>query len=213
MNGDEESKLIADCLRGAAEAWNSLFLEHYAPAARFIFQLSPYFSREDAEEICQETFLSVVRHLASFEGGCRLQTWIFRVARNKARDHQERQSAAKRGGGRETISLQDHDDGSEIPVDPPSHDPGPRDQLIAAEEQAALGRVLQQLDEPCRELIDLRYFGDLSYEEIAVISRLNVKTVSSRLSRCLDRLEAILSGVSRGKSRPLPSNQKPADTR
>ncbi len=54
---------------------------------------------------------------------------------------------------------------------------------------------LDQLEAACREIVELRYFADLSYEEIAASLRLNPKTVSSRLSRCLDRLEAIARQV------------------
>ena len=60
--------------------------------------------------------------------------------------------------------------------------------------------------EPCREIIELRYFGDLSYEEIAGTLKLNVKTVSSRLSKCLDRLETIVRQHFPGKSEAFPSN-------
>ena len=44
---------------------------------------------EDTEEICQETFLSVIRNLESFHGESRFQTWLFRIAANKARDYRE----------------------------------------------------------------------------------------------------------------------------
>ena len=60
---------------------------------------------EDAEEICQEVFLSVIKNIDSFHGGSQFQTWLFRIATNKARDYRERRHAAKRGGGQTTISL------------------------------------------------------------------------------------------------------------
>ena len=54
---------------------------------------------------------------------------------------------------------------------------------------------LDQLGEPCREIIELRYFGDLSYAEIAAELRLNPKTVSSRLSKCLDQMGMIAKEI------------------
>jgi RNA polymerase sigma factor (sigma-70 family) len=67
---------------------------------------------------------------------------------------------------------------------------------------------LSQLGEPCREIVELRYFGDLSYEELSATLNLNRKTVSSRLSKCLDRLEEIAQKIfSREKSDVFPSNQ------
>jgi len=67
--------------------------------------------------------------------------------------------------------------------------------------------ALDRLDGPCREIIDLRYFGDLSYEEISRTLGLNPKTVSSRLSKCLDRLEEIARKLfSREQLPVIPSN-------
>ena len=54
-----------------------------------------------------------------------------------------------------------------------------------------LRRALDHASAPCREVLELRYFADLSYQELSRALRLNVKTVSSRLSKCLDRLEAV----------------------
>ncbi len=100
-----ESDILKQCLRGDPRAWDRLFDEHYAATGRFVFQLGADFTAEDVEEICQETFLSVVKNLGSFKGGSRLQTWIFRIAANKARDYRQKQLAAKRGGGHTPLSL------------------------------------------------------------------------------------------------------------
>jgi RNA polymerase sigma-70 factor (ECF subfamily) len=207
MGSTIESELIRRCRRGDAGAWDELFDLHYAATGRFVFQLAHDFTREDAEEICQEVFLSVIRSLNSFQGNCQLQTWIFRIAANKARDYRQRRQAAKRGGGQTTISLQAEplEDGAKI--DPPSASLGPDAVLMNAERLALLQAALEQLGDPCREIIELRYFGDLSYEELSDALDLNPKTVSSRLSKCLDRLENIARTVFSGaKLAETPSN-------
>jgi RNA polymerase sigma-70 factor, ECF subfamily len=186
-----ESDLLARCRRGEADAWDELFDAHYAAAGRFVHQLSSDFTIEDAEEICQEAFLSVIKNLNSFNGDSQFQTWLFRVAANKARDYREKRIAAKRGGGQTPLSLQAENPETGLMPDPPSDSPGPDDFLMNAEQAALVHESLDQLGEPCREIIELRYFGDLSYEELSATLELNAKTVSSRLSKCLDRLEAI----------------------
>ena len=207
MTPAAETELLARCRRGEAAAWDELFDRHYDVAARFVFHLASDFTREDAEEICQEVFLAVIKNLDSFQGECQFQTWLFRIAVNKARDYRERRQAAKRGGGQATISLHAEDAASGLTIDPPSQSPGPDANLMNAEQFALVRQAVDRLDEPCREIIELRYFGDLSYEEISATLKLNVKTVSSRLSKCLDRLGKIVQTVFAGESAAVfPSN-------
>ena len=125
-----EKELLARCRRGDPRAWDELFDLHYAPVGRFVFQLGLELTREDAEEICQESFLSVIKNLRGFQGGSRVQTWIFRIAANKTRDYLERRRAARRGGGQVTISLHGPENESGTVVDPPSNAPGPDASLV-----------------------------------------------------------------------------------
>jgi RNA polymerase sigma-70 factor, ECF subfamily len=207
MHMGAEAELLARCRRGEPAAWDELFDLHYQAAGRFIFQLAPDFTPEDTEEICQEVFLAVIRNLESFHGESQFQTWVFRIAANKARDHRERRNAAKRGGGRAPLSLQAEDPESGLTLDPPDSLAGPDELLMSAERMTLLHSVLDELGEPCREIIELRYFADLSYEEISATLKLNPKTVSSRLSKCLDRLEELARPrFSREKPGVFPSN-------
>ncbi|MBI4327766.1 MAG: sigma-70 family RNA polymerase sigma factor [Chloroflexi bacterium] len=207
MSPAAENELLARCRQGEAQAWDELFDLHYAATGRFVFQLAPNFSREEVEEICQETFLTVVKTIGSFQGNSRFQTWLFRIAANKAHDYRDRQRAAKRGGGQAPLSLQAEDPENGLALDPPSAAPGPDVVLMTAERMALIRKALDQLGDPCREIIELRYFGELSYDELSKALDLNEKTVSSRLSKCLDRLEVIARTVfARADSTLSPSN-------
>jgi len=207
MGDDAEADLLARCRRGDPAAWDELFDRHYDAVGRFVFQLGSGFSREDTEEICQEVFLAAIKNLGSFHGQSQVQTWLFRIAANKANDYRTRQHAAKRGGGQTAVSLQAEDPETGLALDPPSEAPAPDRVLLAAEQAALVHQGLDRLGEPCREIVELRYFGDLSYDEISHALELNPKTVSSRLSKCLDRLEQIMQTVFAGaKSAPFPSN-------
>jgi RNA polymerase sigma-70 factor (ECF subfamily) len=204
---EAESQLLARCRRGDADAWDELFDRHYAAAGRFIFQLGSDFSREDVEEVCQEVFLSVIKNLKSFQGESQFQTWLFRIAVNKARDFREKQHAAKRGGGHTPLSLNAEDPGTGLTLDPPCPAPSPDANLLNVERAELVREALDLVGEPCREIIGLRYFGDLSYDELSRELKLNPKTVSSRLSKCLDKLEVIARKIfSEEKSGAFPSN-------
>jgi RNA polymerase sigma factor (sigma-70 family) len=85
--------------------------------------------------------------------------------------------------------------------------PTPDETMMTTEKLALVREALDHLGEPCREIIELRYFAELSYEELSGTLKLNPKTVSSRLSKCLDRLEGLARKVfSREKSGLFPSN-------
>ena len=207
MSDNAEKTLLARCRRGEAAAWDELFDLHYAAAGRFVFQLASDFTREDVDEVCQEVFLSVIKNINSFQGSSRFQTWLFRIAANKSRDFREKQHAAKRGGGQTTVSLHAENEETGLTIDPPSSVPSPDDVLLKAENASLVRDALDRLEAPCREIIELRYFGDLSYEELSAALELNAKTVSSRLSKCLDKLESIARKIfSREKSGETPSN-------
>ena len=196
MNADvSEADLIDACRGGDNEAWDALFDKHYSVVARFVFQFSAELSHEDTEEICQETFLSVVRSLGSFQGKSSFQTWLLRIAANKAMDYRQKTQAMKRGGNAIHVSLDGARNSDEPPIDPPSSRPGPDAVALSAETCQLVRQSLDRLGETCREIIELRYYGDLSYDEIAAELRLNPKTVSSRLSKCLDQLGAIAKEI------------------
>ena len=207
MSAATETELLARCRRGDAGAWDELFDRHYAAAGRFVFQLASDFTREDVEEVCQEVFLAAIKNLQSFQGGSQFQTWLFRIAANKARDYRARQRAAKRGGGQSILSLHAEDAETGLTIDPPSSAPAPDATLLNTERAELVRDALDQLEPPCREIIELRYFGDLSYDDLSRELDLNPKTVSSRLSKCLDKLEAVARKIfSREKAGVLPSN-------
>jgi len=212
MGTGGEGELLARCLAGEAEAWNALFDQHYLPASRFIFQLAPDFVREDVEEVCQEVFLTVIKNLYTFQGNSQFQTWLFRIAANKARDYRQRLRATKRGGGLRPIPLHPDPKSDLPPPDPPSATPGPDLALLRAEEISLVGEALEQLGGPCQEIIELRYFADLSYEEISATLQLNPKTVSSRLSKCLDKLETLTRKLMAESEPSLKGLPQPAET-
>ena len=202
---NDDANLLSRCRAGDSAAWDELFDRYYPVAFRFVFQLSANFSREDAEEICQEAFVAVVRSLGSFDGRSAFQTWLLRIASNKAFDFRSRLVAAKRGGGMTPVSLDASPEEGGSAAEPRSSSPSPDAALLLSENAMLMRQCLDRVGNPCREIIELRYYGDLSYDEIAAALALNVKTVSSRLSKCLDRLGEIARKVfAAGKAPGFP---------
>ena len=96
------------------------------------------------------------------------------------------------GDGQLTVSLQLEDDEGSRLIDPPSDLPAPDAELMRGDKWKFVGEALEALGGPCQEILELRYFGDLSYKEISRELDLNEKTVSTRLSKCRDKLGVVL---------------------
>jgi len=198
-----EKQLIVRCLSGSEEAWSEFFALHYPVTVRFIYQISPSLSQEDAQEICQEVFLTAIQNLGDFEGNSQVKTWLYRIAVNKAYDFLERRQAQKRGGKVSVFSMHGTEDSERETLEIPSGEPGPDHLLLEKESSLHVGTALGEMGLPCREIIQLRYFAGLSYEELASGLGLNIKTVSSRLSKCLDKFGKLL------KSKVSGNNESP----
>jgi len=113
-------------------------------------------------------------------------------------DYERSRQTTKRGAGATQLSLDEQ-------MLFPSTTPANQNVDLLALDTAL--RKLAELDAQQSQIIELRYFGDLSYEEISHSLALNPKTVSSRLSKCLDRLEEIIKTIFSGeKTAVSPSN-------
>jgi len=138
---------------------------------------------ETARDVAQETFVRAYVKLHSFEGGAAFGTWLYAIAVNQVRGEMRKRSAQKRGDAASLDALRESADLD--PVDP-SQDAGER---ASTKEQCARLRVeLERLDPEHREVVVLREFQDLSYEEIAKIVGVPVGTVRSRLFRAREEL-------------------------
>ena len=131
-------------------------------------------SSADAEEVLQETFLRLFRHLARNGSRINLRGWIFEVARNAARDR--RKSAFRK----RTVTLEP----GALVADPAA---GPEDLAILRERGRRLEGAIGKLSRQQRECILLRISG-LRYREIAETLGINIASVGELLERATSRL-------------------------
>ncbi len=130
-----------------------------------------------AEDLTQETLLRALQESATYDPRWPLRSWLFRIARNLALDLLRRESSRQQRNRHAR-------DAAFVP---------PAAVTVEHQEfQHALERALQQLPEPFRTVFVLRDGEDLSYEEIAAVLGISVKTVSSRLHRARQQLRALL---------------------
>ena len=169
--------LVTRHLYGDPEAFD----EVYQRFSGLVFQVACRMSGDPAlaEDLSQEIFIRVFRHLEKFKGRSSLKTWVYSVAINCCRTRLGRR--ARRG--RSFIDVDD-----ERLAELPTSAEGPQARLRRREASEAIGRLLAGVPIKFREAVVLRDICDLGYEEIATVLGVRIGTVRSRIARGRDRL-------------------------
>lgn len=180
----EEEKLIRQTLAGEKDAFRLLVEQYEKRVFAMAFQIVK--SREDAEDIVQESFVKAYLSLAEFRGDGSFYTWLYRIVYNLALDYKRRIS--RRGGASveldETIAHQANAFMGKMDM--------PGDALDRREQREALKRALNGLSEEHRVAVMLRELDGLSYEEIAEVTGVSRGTVMSRLHYARKKLQSVL---------------------
>ncbi|HEY7574349.1 MAG TPA: sigma-70 family RNA polymerase sigma factor [Thermoanaerobaculia bacterium] len=146
--------------------------------------------REDALDLSQEIFLKVFQALPRFNPEYKFSTWLFRIAGNAAIDHLRKTRPR-------TVPLEVPDPEGQGRVSSPeysSSDLDPFDMLRNMERGRAISQAIADLPIEFRELIALRHFAGLSYEEIAEVKEMPLGTVKNKLFRARAVLKDRLAG-------------------
>ena len=146
-------------------------------------------NEQDAEDVLQNTFISALTHLSTFEGRSSVLTWLYRIAVNEALMIMRR--------GRPEVNIDDTDSSDENDVARPTQfvDWGalPEDELLSAEGKQALDNAIQNLPENLRMVFLLRDIQDLSIKDTADALNLSEANVKVRLLRARLMLREQLS--------------------
>ena len=165
MTSDEH--LMLEFQRGSREAFTELFERYREPVYGFFRRRLSDAAR--AEELAQETFLAVLRGVARYEPRASFRTYLYAIAFKQV-------SGEWRRTKREPPPVENEPSTQD--------DPG---------ETLWLRRAIEQLDAAQREVLLLREYEQLSYDEIAALLHIPVNTVRSRLFRARMELKALLS--------------------
>lgn len=139
--------------------------------------------REVAEDLTQETLLRAWRNLDTYRPEGKLRAWLFRIAVNAARDW------ARRRRFEPTATLDETADGPALPVAAPDTPPDAR--VRRRETQERVAGALAQLPDADREILLLRYYGELTFKEIADANGEPLGTVLARAHRALKKLGSL----------------------
>jgi RNA polymerase sigma-70 factor (ECF subfamily) len=134
-------------------------------------------SGEDAKDLTQETFLRAYRGLPTFKSEARFSSWLYQIALNLCRDR------LRQKRGRTLVSLDDLDAGSAARIE--RKGPSAHEVVVARDLSRLVSSVMDELPEEQREVIVLKEYQGLTFQEIANVLRVPVSTVKTRLYRGL----------------------------
>lgn len=171
VRSEPNSPRRADC--------EALVRAHYARVYNFLLWLCG--NAQDAEDLCQETFIKVWKNLHRFRGKSSALTWILRIARNTYLDGARR--------NQRDCLAQSHDDKTECLPDPGA---SPSEKLAEKERAEKLVDALARLPEPIRSAVVLHYREELSYRQLALAMEIPVGTAKYHVSEGLRQLRELL---------------------
>lgn len=150
----ETTEVVARARAGDAEAWGGLYRQYAPPIFRFCRRALP--TREDAEDATMEIFMKLREKLGQYDESRPFTAWLYRVAANHCWDILRR---------RKIRQDKETEDVEEMPLEHP--DPNQLDKLIEQRTSEEVREALHKLGPRARMALVLRYYSDMSYDEIA----------------------------------------------
>lgn len=182
---DEESNLVARVRAGDEAAFQSLYLTHHDGLWRFAYTYVR--SRDVAEELVQEVFLSLWNARASWEVTTRARAWLFAAVRHLALNHLRHERVVARAHG-EGASVAIAGEATTMGAAPENQ----HDAVEARELDDAVARAIAELPERRRIAMTLRWKEDMSALEIATVLGTTPEAVRVLLTRARADLTALL---------------------
>lgn len=178
---DDDAALLRRYRQGDGAAFAELYQRHRLGLFRFLLGLCS--DQALAEEVFQETWLSLIRSQSEQREAVLFKTWLYQIGRNRLIDHWRKL-------GRHQAGHAEYDEQQHAPHDP---QPGPEQQLCLSRDQQRLQAALDDLPSEQREVFLLRAHGELELSEIAELTRTPAETVKSRLRYAMQKLRRLLA--------------------
>ncbi len=179
----EDFKLVDMAVGGDDKAYGKLLQRYRRPVYHMILKMVR--NVDDAEDLMMESFSKAFRSLSRFKKDFTFSTWLFRIATNNTIDYIRKKKI-------NTLSIENtftDEDGQSVGID--VEDKGnldPQEEAIRAQKEAIIQEFVNMLPAKYQKLVRLRYFHELSYEEIAQELEAPLGTVKAQLHRARELL-------------------------
>ncbi|MBO7197807.1 MAG: RNA polymerase sigma factor [Tidjanibacter sp.] len=170
-----DAQLVVLVLDGDSEAFATLFKRYREEILALCLQRTSG-NKEDANDLVQETFVKVFLNLAKYDPKFTFGQWIYTIARNTFIDYFRRK--------RDDLSIDQIGGG---PTVVPTYDVSPDEHIISEQHNSQMERCLSALPEKYRQMVEMRFLRQMSYEEIAAQVGLPMGTVKTQIHRARER--------------------------
>jgi len=174
----DDTALVTAFLAGESRAFDAIVDRYQLRLLNFVYRIVG--DRERAEDLVQEAFIRVHRHLGRFDRSKKFSTWVYTIASNLAKNELRNRS---RNPLVLFSSITQGWEDEERPLEFEDPNSRPDDEFRRRHVREAVEKSVAQLPAHHREVFVLRELEGRSYEEIAVITHCNLGTVKSRLNR------------------------------
>jgi RNA polymerase sigma-70 factor, ECF subfamily len=183
----DDSAIVTAFLGGEERAFQELVERYQTRLLNFIYRTIG--DRDRAEDLVQEVFIRVYRHLHRFDRSKKFSTWVYTIASNLAKNELRNRSRSPLVLFQ---TIQGTNDDEDRPVQFEDTTARPDDMYRKRHLRELVEQTVAQLPEHHRQVFVLRELEGKSYEEIAEITDCNLGTVKSRLNRARTAFAAII---------------------
>ncbi len=169
---------------GDAEAFKHLFDRYFDPLYRYVFRYLQ--SAEESQEVVHDVFLQIWRQRQRIGLERDLRTYLYATARNHALDRLKHRKVEQRFLERRAAAMAAGEGAAQAP--------NPTSEIEHRELAAAIQKAIDTLPPRQRQVLQLRWQGALSYDEVATLLGISPKTVAIHLARALQHLRQSLPG-------------------
>jgi RNA polymerase sigma-70 factor (ECF subfamily) len=170
-----DEQLVKKALQGNKQAWLNLIKRYEKPIYNYGMRMTS--KNEDALDLMQEVFISVFRNLSSYRNEGSFKSWLFRIAHFRCIEFYRRKKP-----------MQGLDDAPEIPSEAVSA----ADSIHINQENKQLISAMQQLPLAQKAVVELKFFGQFTFDEIAQQTGMSANTAKSRLYVALEKLKTLM---------------------
>jgi len=188
LKAQSDESLVVRVQAGDSKAYNVLVIKYQHKVAQIISKFVS--NTADINDIAQDAFISAYKSINSFRGESSFYTWLYRIVVNSAKTFLKSNSRSKNSVDVDSPEFQSIDEqgilaSNETP-----------DRIIESHElQQVIVKALSELPEELRSAITLREIDGMSYEDMAVVLKVPVGTVRSRIFRARQYIESKMSNL------------------